>query len=154
MNYNDIAIQIHYCIKHIETYGWKDILTKIDFYIDKKSYDLMIKLLEKHEVNDKEIKLLSFCILSGYNGKDGELKSLFTACCLYDLLENNGKFTFTNNSVGFVKESALNIYNELERNDIERIKNELSSKLSDDSNPIEILKKKVKKHSIFKYFCL
>lgn len=154
MNYNDIAIHILYCIKHIETYGWKDILSKINFYIDKKSYDLMIKLLERHDVNDKEIKLLSFCILSGYNDKEGELKSLFTACCLYDLLENNGKFTFTDNGVGFVKESALNIYKLLEENDVERIKNSLSKELSDDLNPIEIFKKKIKKHSIFKYICL
>lgn len=154
MNYNNIAIQILYCIKHIEIYGWKNILTKIDFYIDKKSYELMIKLLEKHDVNDKEIKLLSFCILSGYDDNDGELKSLFTACCLYDLLENNGEFTFTDNGIGFVKESALNIYNKLEKNDVERIKNELSRKLSDDSNPIEILKKRLKKHNIFKYLCL
>lgn len=154
MKYNNIAIQILYCIKHIEVYGWKNILTKIDFYIDKKSYELMIKLLEKHDINDKEIKLLSFCILSGYDDKDGELKSLFTACCLYDLLENNGKFTFTDNDIGFVKESALNIYNKLDKNDVERIKNELSRKLSDDSNPIEILKRRLKKHNIFKYLCL
>lgn len=154
MKYNNIAIQILYCIKHIEVYGWKNILTKIDFYIDKKSYELMIKLLEKHDINDKEIKLLSFCILSGYDDKDGELKSLFTACCLYDLLENNGKFTFTDNDIGFVKESALNIYNKLDKNDVERIKNELSRKLSNDSNPIEILKRRLKKHNIFKYLCL
>lgn len=151
MNHNNIAVHILFCIRHIETYGWKDILSKIDFYADKKSCDLMIKLFDKHAITDREIKLLSFCILSGFNEKDSELKSLFTACCLFDLFENGGKFTFTDNGVGFVKESALLIYKELDKSDIERINRELNNKNDDD---FKTLKKRMKKNILFKYFCL
>lgn len=147
MNYNSVIAQLLFCIKHVDIYGWKDIFTKVDFYINEKSYNKMIEILDKYKIEDKELKLVCFCVLSGNQNKDEELFSLTIACCLYDLIEN-GIFSFTDNAMQASKEKALAIHKKLDNDSIEEI-NKIFFKHK-KTNEIDLLKKK---YSVFKYFC-